>query len=132
MSVIGEFVKKIVPFSRPYPYIYFRICRTDDVEGDKPDDSLVDQIGGREAEQELGSVGRLLLLHLLLSLHHLLILVDLLLRLLRDSLEWVTQVDGEERAVRKKCSQILVTSTYWSHLLTKEGALISEPGPSPT
>ena len=73
---------------------YFGSCFNDD----EPDDSLVDQVGGRKREQELGSVGRLLLLHR----RRRLLLVDLLLGLLGDALEWVSQVYGEERAVGKR------------------------------
>ena len=66
------------------------------VDYDQPDQSLVDQVGWGEAEQELCCVGCLLLLLLVVQLLLLLLLGDLLLGVLGDALEWVAQVEGEK------------------------------------
>ena len=67
------------------------------VDNNQPDQSLVDQVGWGEAEQELCCVGCLLLLLLLVvQLLLLLLFGNLLLGVLGDALEWVAQVDGEE------------------------------------
>ena len=106
------------------------------VDNNQPDQSLVDQVGWREAEQELCCVGCLLLLPLLVvQLLLLLIFGNLLLGVLGDALEWVAQVDGEERAKREEVRHIFSPKpslVQIIHLLTREGALISDPCPSPT
>ena len=66
------------------------------VDNDQPDQSLVDQVGWGEAEQELCCVGCLLLLPLIVQLLLLLLFGNLLLGVLGDALEWVAKVDGEE------------------------------------